>query len=100
MLHVPSSHLGLWTTAPEQIDPPRARNGTAGIVVEHKTRGRPPGSNLALCIQHWLLYLDERQAAWREETLVGGYGTARYEDEAEIALGALGNRLKEDVAWI
>ena len=31
---------------------------------------RPPGGNLSLRIQHWLLYLDERQSAWREEALV------------------------------
>src|ERR671930_2719048 len=100
MLHVPSSHLGLWSTAPEQINPPRTRNGTARIVVEHKTRGRPPGRNLALRIQHWLLYLDERQSAWREEALGRGYGTARHKEQAQIAQGPPGNRLKEDVARI
>jgi hypothetical protein len=73
MLHMPSSHLGLCTTAPEQIDPPRTRNGTTGVVVEHKTRCRPPGGNLSLRIQHRLLYLDERQSAWWEEVLVRGY---------------------------
>ena len=98
MLHVPSSHLSLCTTAPEQIDSPRARNGTTSVVVEHKTRGRPPGGNLSLRIQHWLLYLDECQSAWREEALVRCYRTARHEDQAEITLGTLGNRTKKDVA--
>ncbi len=100
MLHVPSRHLGLCTTTPEQIDPPRTHNGTAGIVVEHKTRCRPPGDNLSLRIQHRLLYLDERQSARWEEALVCCYRTARHEDQAEIALGTLGNRTKEDVARI
>ena len=100
MLHVPSSHLSLCTTAPEQIDSPRARNGTTSIVVEHKTRCRPPGGNLSLRIQHWLLYLDECQSAWREEALVRCYRTARHEDQPEIALGALFNQTKKDVARI
>ena len=100
MLHVPGSHLGLCTTAPEQIDAPRTRNSTASIVVEHKTRCRPPGDNLPLRIQHRLLYLNERQSTWREEALVRCYGTARHEDQAEIALGALSNRTKKDVARI
>src|SRR5262249_56900262 len=100
MLHVSSSHLGWCTTAPEQIDSSRTRNGTASIVVEHKTRCRPPGGNLSLRIQHWLLYLDERQSAWREEALVRGYRTARHEDQAEVTLGTLGNRTKKDVARI
>ena len=100
MLHVPSRHLGLCTTAPEQIDAPRTYNGIASIVVEYKTRCRPPGGNLALRIQYRLLYLDERQSAWWEEALVCGYRTARHENQAEIALGALGNRTKKDIARI
>ncbi len=100
MLHAPSSHLGLWTTAPEQIDAPGPRNGIAGVVVEHKTRCWPPGDNLTLRIQHWPLYLDERQSTWREEALICRYGTARHEDQAEIAPRALDHRTKKDVAWI
>src|SRR5712692_9628291 len=100
MLHVPGSHLGVWPTAPEQIDPPRASNGTTGIVIEHKTRCGLPGGNLALRIKHRLLYLHERQPPWGEEALVSRYRTARHEDQPEIALGALRHRTKEDVARI
>ena len=44
--------------------------------------------------------LDERQSAWRKEALIRGYRTARHEDQSEIALGAMVNRTKEDVARI
>ena len=44
--------------------PPRS------VVVEHKARCWPPGSNLSLRIQHRLLELHERQPARRKEALI------------------------------
>src|SRR5262245_56380675 len=100
MLHVASGHLGLRPTAPEQIDPPRPCNGAASVVVEHRARGWPRGSNLSMRSQHRLLELHERQPARRKEALIRGYRTARHEDQSEIALGTMVNRTKEDVARI
>jgi hypothetical protein len=100
MLHVPSGHLSPWPVPPKQINPPRASNGTPGVVIQDKTRGWLPGSNLSLRIKHRLLYLDERQPPGREETLISGNRTARNQDQPEIPLRALRNRTKEDVARI
>ena len=57
------------------------------------------GGNLPR-IQHRLLYLDECQSAWRKRRWSGLPSNGQYEDQPEIALWALFNRTKKDVARI
>src|SRR5215510_10052574 len=100
MLHVPSSHFGLWTTAPEQINPPGASNSTTGVMIQHKTRCGLPGGNLAPRIKHRLLYLHERKPSWGKEALISRDRTSRNQQHSQVALRALRHGTEEHITRI
>ena len=72
MLHVPSSHLACGPL-------PQNRSMRPGPVMAlpmswlNTKRDAGRQAVISCGIQHWLLYLDERQSAWWEEVLVRGY---------------------------
>src|SRR5215470_1495803 len=100
MLHVPSSHFGLWTTTPEQIDPSGASNSTAGVMIQDKTRCGLPGGNLTLGIKHWLLYLHECKPPWREQALISRYRTSRDQQHPQVTLRTLRHGTEEHITRI
>ena len=70
MLEMPGGNFGVRPVSPEDVSPPGAPNGSAGILIHGKASEALPAPNFRGAVDDRFFGLDEAKSCFREYTAI------------------------------